>query len=254
MDLVYPPVIGAAHLAFRALGLHIDVRGSEHIPPTGGAVLAINHVSYPDFVFAGFAARPAKRLVRFMAKEAVFRHPVSGPLMRGMHHIPVDREAGTASFRAALDALRAGEIIGVFPEATISRSWTIKELKSGATRMATSAKVPLIPVAVWGAQRIFTKGRDRDWTRGRTIAVEVGAPLSWPQGTSHDTMTADLRVRMQELLEGVQKRVPEQPKPGEDAWWHPRHLGGTAPTPEEAAAMDARDKAEREARRAAPPA
>ncbi|GMA86718.1 hypothetical protein GCM10025868_19680 [Angustibacter aerolatus] len=62
-----------------------------------------------------------------MAKESVFTNRVSGPLMRGMHHISVDRQAGSASFRAALTALKQGEVVGIFPEATISRSFTVKE-------------------------------------------------------------------------------------------------------------------------------
>ena len=74
-----------------------------------------------------------------MAKKSVFDHRVSGPLMRGMRHIPVDRDAGLASYRQALAALKAGEVVGVFPEATISRSFTIKDLKTGAARMAAAA-------------------------------------------------------------------------------------------------------------------
>ncbi|MDQ1645045.1 MAG: hypothetical protein QOJ50_1229, partial [Cryptosporangiaceae bacterium] len=135
-ELVYPPVIFTAKGFFRYLGLRFDITGTEHIPREGGAVMVINHTGYLDFTFAGLAAQPAGRLVRFMAKESVFRHPVSGPLMRGMKHIPVDREAGTASFRAALTALKSGEIVGVFPEATISQSFELKEFKSGAIRMA----------------------------------------------------------------------------------------------------------------------
>src|SRR3989337_350515 len=106
VELVYPPVIGAARLMFRALDLRITVTGAEHVPRAGGAVLASNHVSYLDFIFCGLGAQPAKRLVRFMAKKSVFDHRVSGPLMRGMHHIPVDRNAGTAGFRAATTALK----------------------------------------------------------------------------------------------------------------------------------------------------
>src|SRR3954471_19689856 len=119
-ELVYPPVIAACRLLFRALDLRFRVEGSEHLPRTGGAVLASNHVSYLDFIFAGLGAQPAKRLVRFMAKQEVFTHRISGPLMRGMHHIPVDRAAGLGSFKAALQALKGGEVVGVFPEATIS--------------------------------------------------------------------------------------------------------------------------------------
>ncbi len=138
-ELVYPPVIGLARVVFAAQGLRFDLRGDENVPRRGGAVMAINHVGYLDFTYAGYAAHPARRLVRFMAKEEVFHHRLSGPLMRGMHHIPVDREAGAGSYRSAVDALRAGEIVGVFPEATISRSFELKDFKAGAVRMAAEA-------------------------------------------------------------------------------------------------------------------
>ena len=149
-DLVYPPVIGVARGLFAALGLKFTVEGVEHLPRAGGAVVASNHVSYLDFAFLGYGALPAKRYIRFMAKDAVFHHKVSGPLMRGMHHIPVDRTAGSAAFKEALTALRNGELVGVFPEATISRSFMLKDFKPGAVRMAAAAGVPLIPAVVWG--------------------------------------------------------------------------------------------------------
>src|SRR5258705_11261862 len=161
-DLVYPPVIAFAKTMFRLLGMKITVDGAEHVPSTGGAVVACNHVSYLDFIFCGLGARRSRRLVRFMAKEAIFRHRIGGPLMRGMHHIPVDRDAGLASYKAALEALKAGEVVGVFPEATISQSFTVKEIKSGAPRMAAAAGVPLGALALWGTQRLGTKGHKRD--------------------------------------------------------------------------------------------
>src|SRR4051812_2104326 len=158
-DVVYPPVIRAALGLVRVLGFRFDLRGVDHIPATGGAVLASNHVSYFDFMFVGLPPyRRGKRFVRFMAKEAVFRHRLSGPLMRGMHHIPVDRAAGAASYRHAVEALRAGQMVGVFPESTISRSYVPRLLKSGAARMATEAGVPLIPVVTWGGHRVWTVG------------------------------------------------------------------------------------------------
>lgn len=239
MDLVYPPVIGACRLMFRVLGLKITVTGAENIPRTGGAVLASNHVSYLDFIFCGWAAQPRKRLVRFMAKDAVFEHKVSGPLMRGMQHIPVDRDAGAASYATALRALRAGEVIGVFPEATISRSFTVKEIKSGAVRLAQGAGVPLVPVALWGGQRMWSKGLPRDLTsRGRAITIAVGEPMHPPRKADGAEQTEELRTRMQALLDHAQKRHLDQPVDGQDAPWHPRHLGGTAPTPAEAAELD----------------
>jgi 1-acyl-sn-glycerol-3-phosphate acyltransferase len=217
-DLVYPPVIAAAKTWFRVMDISVTVTGAEHIPRTGGAVLASNHVSYLDFLFVGLAGVHAHRYTRFMAKEAVFRHRVSGPLMRGMHHIPVDREAGMASFRAALGALKGGEVVGIFPEATISRSFTVKEMKSGAVRLAQASGTPLVPVAVWGGQRIFTTGRPKDFTsRGRHVFVSVGEPIPAPKKADGDALTALLHERLQAQLDDLQRRTPEQPRPGENA-------------------------------------
>ena len=106
--------------------------GQENIPTEGGAIIAINHVGYLDFALAGTALLPSKRYVRFMAKKEIFDNKIAGPLMRGMHHISVDRSAGSSSFVAAMRALRSGEFIGIFPEGTISVSFEIKEIKSGA--------------------------------------------------------------------------------------------------------------------------
>ncbi|ONK16194.1 lysophospholipid acyltransferase family protein [Streptomyces sp. MP131-18] len=231
-ELVYPPVIAAARTMFKALDLRFDIAGSEHVPRRGGAVLVSNHIGYLDFVFAGFAARPAKRLVRFMAKESVFRHRVSGPLMRAMKHIPVDRAQGEHAFDHALKSLRSGEIVGVFPEATISPSFTLKKFKSGAARMAQQAGVPLLPVALWGTQRLWTKGRKRDFSRSHLpITIRIGAPMEADPAESAASVTERLRERVQELLEAAQQAYPAKPKGPEDSWWLPAHLGGTAPAP-----------------------
>src|ERR1041384_3702545 len=197
MELVYPPVVGLAKTMFRVLDMKIEIDGAEHIPATGGAGLASNHVSYLDFIFCGLGTQPAKRLVRFMAKKAVFDHKISGPLMRGMRHIPVDRAAGAASFREAAQALKDGEMVGVFPEATISESFTVKELKSGASRLARTAKVPLIPMAVWGPHRLWTKGHKKDLTKRHVpVFIKIGAPIEMPKGTSPDDLTATLKQRL----------------------------------------------------------
>jgi 1-acyl-sn-glycerol-3-phosphate acyltransferase len=232
-DLVYPPVIALAKAAFRVLDLRITVDGGAHVPPAGGAVLASNHVSYLDFIFAGCGTLAARRYVRFMAKQEIFAHRIGGPLMRGMRHIPVDRDAGMESYRAALAALKDGQIVGVFPEATISRSFTVKEIKSGAVRMAAAAGVPLIPMAIWGSQRLWTKGRPRTLSRRHTpITVLVGEPLR-PDRRDKSTLVADeLRARMSALLDRAQREYPDTPAGPDDTWWQPAHLGGTAPLPE----------------------
>ncbi|WP_028637877.1 lysophospholipid acyltransferase family protein [Nocardioides sp. URHA0032] len=242
-DLTYPPVIVAAKTAFRALGQRFQMSGTEHVPRSGGVLLACNHIGYVDFVYGGLAADPAGRLVRFMAKRELFTHRWVGPLMRSLHHIEVDRGAGETSYRTAVEYLQAGEAVGIFPEATISRSMELKEFKTGAVRIAAEAGVPLVPVILWGTQRMMTKDRPRDFSRGKTIAIRVGAPLH-PTGADPVAETAELRAAMTDLLDEAIREYPadEQP-PG--CWWLPASYGGTAPTPEEALLLDAEEKARR---------
>jgi 1-acyl-sn-glycerol-3-phosphate acyltransferase len=238
VELVYPPVILGCKTLFRVLDLKLDVQGAEHIPASGGAVLACTHVSYLDFIFCGLAGLPAKRKTRFMAKQQIFANKIAGPLMRGMHHISVDRSAGQASYQEAVTALRAGEVVGVFPEATISQSFTVKPIKTGAVRMAVEADVPIIPVTVWGSQRLWTKGRPRNLTQRHVpVLIRVGEPFQPSTQDDLDAATADLRTRMSALLDAVQRDYPDAPKPGDDPFWLPAHLGGTAPTPEAAALL-----------------
>jgi 1-acyl-sn-glycerol-3-phosphate acyltransferase len=167
-DLTYPSIIAAAKTGFRVLGQRIRIVGSHHVPRTGGVLLACNHVSYVDFVYGGLAANPSRRRVRFMAKRELFDHKVTGPIMRSMHHIEVDRGDGMASFQRAVEYLRSGEAVGIFPEATISRAMELKEFKTGAVRIAAAADVPLVPVILWGTQRMMTKDHPRDFSRGKT--------------------------------------------------------------------------------------
>jgi 1-acyl-sn-glycerol-3-phosphate acyltransferase len=156
--------------------------------------------------------------------------------MRGILHIPVLREAGLASYRQALGALKGGEVVGVFPEATISQSFTIKDMKSGAARMAAAAGVPIVPMALWGSQRLWTKGRPRSFRRHVPISIAIGEPLTPTPREKGDAVMDEIRLRMTALLDKVQREYPDQPAGPDDTWWLPAHLGGTAPTPEEAAA------------------
>src|SRR3954464_7980147 len=187
-------------MLFRVLGLRFQMSGTEHVPRQGGALLAFNHVSYIDFVLGGLAAQPSKRLVRFMAKREVFDHAVAGPVMGSMHHISVDRADGGASLEEAKRYLEAGEVVGIFPEATISRSFEVKELKSGATRIAAQAGVPLVPVVLWGTQRLMTKAHPRHCPGGKPSGIRVGEPMS-PDGADPVAETEELHKRLQTLVD-----------------------------------------------------
>ena len=248
VEPVYGTVIQLARLIWRIQGLKITVCGVEHLPASGGAVIAINHTGYLDFTFAGLPAyeQGLGRKVRFMAKQELFDDKITGPLMRSARHIPVDRQDGAASYEAAVRNLKDGELVGVYPEATISRSFEIKECKSGAARMAVEAGVPIIPHIVWGAQRIWTKDHPKKLLHPKVpIAVLVGEPIEPTLETAE--LSGLLHSRMQHLLERAQEQYGPHPA-GE--FWVPRRLGGGAPSLAEAARLDAEEAAARAARRA----
>jgi len=228
-DLVYPPVVVAIKLFWKYVGLRFDFKGVHHIPPDGGAILSINHGGYLDFALTGTAALPTGRYVRFMAKKEVFDNKLAGPLMRGMHHICVDRSSGSASFVAALRALRSGEIVGIFPEGTISVSFEIKELKSGAVRLAMAAGVPVIPTIVWGSQRIWTKKVKRNLRREKfPVTVAFGEPLYFDKQSNVEASESLLRETMIAMLHEVQDKYPDS---HQGQRWAPLRLGGSAPAP-----------------------
>ncbi|GHP18157.1 1-acyl-sn-glycerol-3-phosphate acyltransferase [Rhodococcus fascians] len=244
MEPVYRSVIGIARTVFAFEGLKFEVEGEDHIPATGGAVIAVNHTGYMDFTYAGLPPRRVKRYIRFMAKKEVFDNKISGPIMRALKHIPVDRGAGAESYKSAVQSLRNGELVGVYPEATISRSFEIKEFKSGAARMAIEAGVPIIPTVIWGAQRVWTKGYPKRLGRTNTpISIAVGEPIA-PVGPPNE-LTDKLRSVMQKMLLELQEGYHHEP----GAYWVPARLGGSAPTLEEADKLDAQDLAARAAKR-----
>ena len=252
MEPVYGTVIQLARLTWKLQGLKFTVTGVENLPRTGGAVIAINHTSYFDFTFAGLPAyrQGLGRKVRFMAKREVFDHKITGPIMRSLRHIEVDRAAGAESFDQACQRLKNGEFVGVYPEATISRSFEIKEFKSGAARMAIAAGVPIVPHIVWGAQRIWTKDHPKKMWRPKVpITVAVGEPIQPTLPAAE--LTELLRHRMQHLLERVQESYGPHP-PG--AFWVPHRLGGGAPSLAEAARLDAEEAVRRAQARTQPPA
>jgi 1-acyl-sn-glycerol-3-phosphate acyltransferase len=248
-DLTYPPIIATCKAGFRLLGQRIQISGSENVPRTGGVMLAYNHIGYVDFIYGGLAANPSGRLVRFMAKREIFDNKVGGPLMRSLHHIEVDRGEGLASYHNAIDYLRNGEAVGIFPEATISRAMELKEFKTGAVRIAAAAGVPLVPVVMWGTQRMMTKDHPKDFSRGKTISLTVGEALH-PTGDNPVAETAELHRVMSTMLDDTIRSYPDEEQPP-GSWWLPASYGGSAPTLEQAAVLDAAEKRERAARRAA---
>lgn len=236
----------------RAQGLDLHFTGVENVPDTGGAVLCVNHTGYVDFLPLALGVQRAGRRTRFLIKSEVMDIGIMRFLVNHTRTVPVDRSRGAEAYRAALGRLRDGYIVAVYPEATISRSFELKEFKSGAARMAAEAGVPIIPAIVWGAHRQWTKGGVRDIGRSRLpVHVRYGLPLTPGPDESPERETLRLRDTMNSMLLEVQDSYGPHP-PGE--FWVPSRLGGSAPTPQEAAVIEADEalrKAEARARRAA---
>jgi 1-acyl-sn-glycerol-3-phosphate acyltransferase len=232
----------AAWLAFTVMRLQrwrFDVRGLEHVPRSGGAVIASNHSSFWDFFTTG---RPPYlrwgRPVRILAKASLFDTPVFGSLMRRAEHIPVHRGSGAGALRSAVSALRGGELVLVLPEQTISPSFELLAFKGGAARMAASAGVPLVPAVSWGSHRFHTVGRRPRWSWRLPVSIRYGPPLYPGPDDDPVVVTAELRRRVQRLLDEVQTSYPDGAPAG--AWWVPARLGGGAPTPAEGETILAR--------------
>lgn len=245
MEPVFRSLEIAGRTAVRVTGTRITYQGLQHLPSVGGAVVAINHTSYIDFLPAALAAMHRKRRMRFMIKAEMQDVKFVNFLIRHSKTIPVDRRAGADAYGVAVERLRTSELVGVYPEATISRSFELKDFKTGAARMAHEAGAPIIPLIVWGAQRLWTKDHPKHLGRHRIpITVAVG-PAFTPTGTVDGAM-AELRGRMDSLLREVQAHYPHPA--GE--YWVPRRLGGSAPTMEEARLIEEAELVERARRQA----
>jgi 1-acyl-sn-glycerol-3-phosphate acyltransferase len=243
MEPVFRTLEILASTAVRAAGTKITFDGLENVPTRGGAVIAINHTSYVDFLPAALGTHRRKRRIRFMIKAEMQDVRVVNFLIKHTGTIPVNRRAGADAYAEAVRALRAGELVGVYPEATISRAFILKEFKSGAARMALEAQVPIVPCIVWGAHRVWTRDHPKQLRRKKIpFTVRFGRPLL-PVGTATELEGA-LRDQMSAILREVQLAYPHPA--GE--YWVPEVLGGGAPSLDEAKRLDEAELAERSRR------
>jgi 1-acyl-sn-glycerol-3-phosphate acyltransferase len=221
-------------------GTKISFQGLENIPERGGALLAQNHTSYLDWLPPLFAARERGRRMYFMIKSEMADVKAVNYVIKHARLIPVDRDNGHEAFDVAVQRLREGELIGMHPEATISRSYELRDFKTGAARMALQAQVPIVPLIVWGAQRIWPKDHPKKVFRNKVpVTVAAGVPL--PPLGSPEELNARLRDAMNALLYRVQDEYPHP----EGEYWVPRRLGGTAPNRDDSQKLRAAELRER---------
>lgn len=153
---------------------------AEKIPATGGVILAVNHISHADPLLMAHLIWDWGRLPRFMGKKSVFDNAVLGRMLTACGQIPVDRSDAHDAYHAAIQALRDGELVVVYPEGSITKDpdgWPMRG-KSGAARMALETGCPVIPVGQWGARDLLPAYSHKPNLRGRaTIRAKVGDPV-----------------------------------------------------------------------------
>lgn len=238
-NFVYRQITHVGRAVTVAQGLKMRLSGVENIPDEGGAVIVCNHTGYMDFLFGAYLAYQKKRLVRYLAKASVFKTPVVGRLFEVMGHVPVDRIDGGASIVKGTELAKSGELVGVFAEGTISRSFEIRSMRNGAARIAHAAGVPIIPQIIFGSQRLWTKGQKKHLGRTNTPILITALEPYYTTGDPEADIT-EVRRRMQEALEGLWTQYESEfgPMPAGE-YWVPARKGGGAPTLEEAEAQDA---------------
>ena len=244
-NFVYRQITHVGRGLTLAQGLKMRESGVENIPDEGGAVIVCNHTGYMDFLLGAFLAYRKKRLVRYLAKASIFKVPVVGPLFQMMGHVPVDRIDGGAAIVKGTELAKNGELVGVFAEGTISRSFEIRSMRNGAARIAHGAGVPIIPQVIFGSQRLWTKGQKKHLGRTKTPILITALEPYYTTG-DFDADIAEVRRRMQEALEGLWDQYEAEfgPMPAGE-YWVPARKGGGAPTLEEAEAQDTEVESER---------
>lgn len=244
-EWTYRATIAAGKVVLRGLDLRVRSDGAGHLPASGPVVLACNHVSFPDFVYVGQALLGTGRHVRFLCRGDIWDSP-AGRVMSAMRHVPVDRRAPAGAYLTARGLLREGEVVCVFPEAGISAAYAVRAMMPGAVALARETGAPLLPVTVWGGQRLWGQKRALDApfprpevTRGRTVDVRIGEPWHVAPDADLTDTTRRLGASLQATLDELQRLPEHRPRPGEWAPWHPAHLGGHALEREASYELDA---------------
>jgi 1-acyl-sn-glycerol-3-phosphate acyltransferase len=203
-------------------------------------ILAANHVSYPDFVFLERVALERDRYVRFLTRHDAWQPGVRWFLDR-MQHVPVDRSIAAAAYLHARRLLGEGHAVGIFPEAGISYSYTIRPLMKGVAALARATGAPVVPAAIWGSQRIWSVGIPEpgpSLVRGHRVDIALAPARYAAPDADLVGWTTELGRTLTDMVETLQQLPEHRPRPGEHAVWHPAHLGGAAPTRAEALEHD----------------
>lgn len=191
-----------------------DIRGTENIPHHGGVIIAANHRSYFDPIALSLAVFESGRRPRFMGKRSIFDTPVVGTLARALGAITVDRDShvgNAAAYEAAQRAVEGGEALVILPQGTIPRGEEFfnpkLKGKSGVARLAATTGAPVVPVAVWGTERVWPRSARvpnvTNLLSPPTVTVRVGRAVRHLDG-------ADARGDTERIMEAIIALLPEE--------------------------------------------
>ncbi|MCL5958960.1 MAG: 1-acyl-sn-glycerol-3-phosphate acyltransferase [Chloroflexi bacterium] len=197
--------------------VRLQVEGGENVPRKGPAILVVNHV---DIVDPPILVISTRRHIFFMAKEELFRVPVFGGLMRKAGTISVKRKSvDRQALRQALNVLKGGGVLGLFPEGTRNAAATLQRAHTGATMLALRSGVPVLPVALVGTGKVFEE-KGRFLPRRVPVKVVFGPAFHLPQREKEgkedlteltDFMMGRLAVLLPPDLRGVYAGAVDQP-------------------------------------------
>lgn len=209
--------------------------GMEHMPGEGGVIIVANHISHADPLVSAHFIYDAGRWPQFLGKASVFRVPLVGAILHKVKQIPVERGSVDAakSVEALISAVKAGGAVIVYPEGTTTREpdlWPMRG-KTGAARLALATGAPVIPLVMWGPEKIFDPRTKKFSLRPRIpITVKAGPPIDFsrwaganPTKTTLDEMTDEIMLRLRDMLAEIRGGTPPP------LWSHPAREPATKP-------------------------
>jgi len=184
------------------LFFRLKVKGAENVPRDGGVLIASNHQSFLDPIIVTASNR---RPVSFMARDTLFRIPLFGRFIMKLRAFPVRRGgADRKAVREAVDRLKAGEVLLVFPEGTRTRDGRLGRLRSGTSMLAYRGRAPIVPAVIKGAFEAWP--RTRKLFRFRPISITYGRPIAPPERSEHETHEK-IRRKLQDSLESLMEEA-----------------------------------------------
>jgi 1-acyl-sn-glycerol-3-phosphate acyltransferase len=220
--LVVPPVI--------RFWVRLDCQGLHHIPRQGPVIIAANHISYFDPLCLAVFIDAAGREVRFLAKSELYRNPLLGWVLRSAGQIPVYRESRDAarSLQDAVAAMREGAAVAIYPEGTTTRNpdFSPMKAKTGVARLAALTGAPVVPVGMWGAHLLFTRGKVGPFRRGIPVVVRAGPPMDL--GLASDASLEALNHARDKVMDAIVGLVGEARTGWSPPGWYRRRAARRA--------------------------